>query len=88
MAASVEDASEVSDATGDELVLASTVSLSGCNSIKEDVLLMCREVIVSNVEHPERKETILLLFDQGSQKSYIHDELATRLGVKRTSESW
>ena len=72
---SAEHLSEVSVASGDELVMASTISISECQSTKEDVLLLYREVVVSNVEHPEQKETVLLFFDPDSQKSYIDEQL-------------
>ena len=35
---------------------------------KSDVLLMCREVEVQNLEQPDFKERVALFFDVGSQK--------------------
>jgi len=82
-----EDLTEHEVQSGEEMALVSTVSADECQLVKEEVLLMCRKATISNVELPEKNETVLVFFDPGSQKSYIDENLAEKLGLKSTSES-
>jgi len=49
-----------------------------------EVLLMARAVPV-RAPHAQTKEEVMVLFDQGSQASFITEELASRLGLPRVS---
>ena len=59
----------------------------GDERVEQEVLLMSTEVVVSNIESPEKQEKVLLFFDPGSQRSYISKELAQKLEVVLTRSS-
>lgn len=49
----------------------------------QEILLLCKEIEIVNPIMPENHEKILVLFDIGSQSSFISTKLANRLRLER-----
>ncbi|VDN45765.1 unnamed protein product [Gongylonema pulchrum] len=53
---------------------------------KQTVLLMCRDIPVINPENPARFCEELAFFDTESQRSFVTERIAKKLGVKVQEE--
>ncbi|MCP9261215.1 Pao retrotransposon peptidase family protein [Dirofilaria immitis] len=52
----------------------------------QEILLLCKEIEIINSIMPENHEEVLVLFDIGSQSSFISTKLANRLRLHQTTK--
>ncbi|VDM93196.1 unnamed protein product [Onchocerca ochengi] len=54
----------------------------GSNQGAKEILLLCKEITVSNLKTPEIQEKAVALFDSGSQLSFVSTDLAKRFNLQ------